>query len=109
MVATNVVSSSPGSGIDSNYWKRLASYAGQPPQLATSVEHLRDNDKAFQARLDLIASAETSIACTLYQLQADEHSAQFLDALIAASKRGVFVALSLDFLAENATLLTSKK
>lgn len=94
-------------GLDARYWQRLSSHAERPPHVATSVTHLRDNDAAFQARLDLIAQAKTSIACTLYHMEADGYSERFLDALIAASKRGVFVALSLDFLAENATLLSA--
>ena len=95
-------------GFSSDFWTKLSAAAGRAPRVATKVDHLRDGEKAFQARLDLIANAKTSIACTLYQLETDEYGLRFIDALIAASKRGVFVALSVDFLSEAATLMTAK-
>lgn len=85
---------------DDAVWREIQTLAGRPASVATSTRLLRDPDEAWQRRLELINGAERSICTTMYHVDADEHGLAYLDALIAAARRGVNVILGLDSLAE---------
>ncbi|MCC6812118.1 MAG: phosphatidylserine/phosphatidylglycerophosphate/cardiolipin synthase family protein [Deltaproteobacteria bacterium] len=85
---------------DSEYWKIIAQCARRAPAVATEVEYLREHDKAWNARLALVNGANESIVCSTYCIEPDAFGLAYVDALIAAKKRGVAVALVIDTLAQ---------
>jgi cardiolipin synthase len=57
---------------------------------------LRDGVEAFPAMLDAIAAAENEVLLEIYWIAADRCGLRFLDALVAAARRGVRVRLVYD-------------
>ncbi len=85
---------------DAGFWKIIGECSRRAPAAATEREYLRDHDKAWSARLRLVNEAKSSIVCSTYQIEPDAFGLQFVDALIAARKRGVAVMLGMDMLAQ---------
>ena len=83
------------------YWKGLSALGERPPAYASSFTPLQVPSDAWQQRLDLIASAKTTIINTVYIIEPDMYGEAYIDALIAARKRGVAVTLVVDFLAHH--------
>lgn len=70
--------------------------SGTPLLAGNRVEPLIDGDAAYPAMLAAIAEARTSIGFLSYIFDPDETGTAFLDALCAASQRGVRVCLLVD-------------
>ncbi len=94
------LSAPPGFGLD--YWKKLTELGERPPAYASKIEALTDRSEAWAQRLALIGAAQSTIVNTLYIIEPDAYGEAYLDALIAATKRGVKVTLVVDFLAQHA-------
>jgi len=61
-----------------------------------AITLLRNGDEAYPAMLQAIADAKISIGLTSYIFYADEAGAPFIEALIAAERRGVEVRVIID-------------
>jgi phosphatidylserine/phosphatidylglycerophosphate/cardiolipin synthase-like enzyme len=85
---------------DAAYWRIIAECARRAPAVATDRAYLRDHAKAWQARLAVIDSAQREIVCSSYCVEPDAIGVAYIDALIAARKRGVAVAIGVDTLAQ---------
>ncbi len=55
-----------------------------------------DGDEAYPVMLDAIAQAQASVGLSSYIMQADQWGGRFLDALVAAQRRGVAVRVIID-------------
>jgi cardiolipin synthase len=84
-------------------WKALPVLAravgritGQPLLDGNRFEPLRNGDEAYPPMLDAIRGAGRSVAFLTYILDGDGLGAQFVDALIAAHRRGVQVRVLID-------------
>jgi len=55
-----------------------------------------DGDEAYPVMLDAIGSAQTSVGLSSYIMRADQWGGRFLDALVAAQRRGVAVRVIID-------------
>ncbi|MFQ5530554.1 MAG: phospholipase D-like domain-containing protein, partial [Gemmatimonadota bacterium] len=69
---------------------------GLPVLEGNHVELLVDGDEAYPAMLDAIAAAERSIGLSTYIFDMDEAGVPFVDALAAATERGVDVRVLID-------------
>src|SRR5690348_10082135 len=67
------------------------------------VRLLRDGPATFDAMLELIEEARTSVALESYIFRSDEVGQQFADALVRAVARGVAVRLLLDWIGARGT------
>ncbi len=83
-----------------SFWRNAEAIAGEPPTQALSAQPLRDHQKAWDARINLIRAADSTIACSLLCIEADIVGCAYLDELIIAQRRGVQVSLCLDFAAQ---------
>jgi cardiolipin synthase A/B len=66
------------------------------PQPGNTITMLQNGDAAYPPMLDAIAAATRSIGLSSYILRDDEAGGAFIDALIAAGKRGVSVRVLID-------------
>ena len=69
---------------------------GNLPTRGNSVELLRNASRAYPEMLRTIAEAQHHVHLEMYIFRTDETGEQFIDALVAAVKRGVEVRLLLD-------------
>lgn len=69
---------------------------GQPLLAGNAVTPLRNGDAAFPAMLAAIDGARASVSLLTYILDDDPHGRRFVDALVAAHRRGVAVRVLLD-------------
>jgi cardiolipin synthase len=69
---------------------------GRPLLPGNQVQVLRCGDAAYPAMLHAIATARRSVALASYILRDDQAGGAFIDALIAASSRGVQVRVLID-------------
>jgi cardiolipin synthase A/B len=69
---------------------------GRHVERGNAIAVLHNGDGAYPPMLDAIAAATTSIALSSYILRDDEAGGAFVDALIAAHRRGVAVRVLLD-------------
>jgi len=80
---------------------RLADHvAGVPLTAGNRVVPLPDGDIAYPAMLEAIANAEQSIGLATYIFDHDRAGVQFIEALAAASRRGVEVRVLIDGVGE---------
>jgi len=70
--------------------------AEQPFTADNSVELLRDGAEAYPRMLDAIESAREQILLEMYWFDSDRAGRRFADALVAAARRGVEVAIIYD-------------
>lgn len=91
----------PGSPFDRNFWKRISTLANRPLAYSPTVDYLDDGAAAMQARLDNIAAAKSTIVMSTYVVECDSAGYTMLDALTAAAKRGVKVAVCFDMVPES--------
>jgi cardiolipin synthase len=70
--------------------------AGRPATPGNAFDLLQNGDEAYPRMLAAIAGAGRSIALATYILRDDAAGGPFIDALIAASRRGVAVRVLLD-------------
>ncbi len=75
------------SAFDSSYWDAIRRLGGRPRSFATGMKLLRDGQEAWQARLQLIAQAKSSILVSSYHINPDRYGLQMLDALIAKARQ----------------------
>ena len=68
----------------------------RPVTTGNSVGLLRNGDAAYPVMLKAIAGAEVSVALSSYILRDDAAGRPFIDALIAAQRRGVAVRVMID-------------
>lgn len=68
----------------------------RPPRDGTALSILRNGDEAYPPMLAAIAAAERSVALLSYIFDDDAAGGRFVDALIAAHKRGVAVRVIVD-------------
>ena len=68
----------------------------RPVAGGNQVRMFRDGDESYPAMLEAIAGAQRSIALSTYIFAADEAGRPFIDALIAAHRRGVEVRVLVD-------------
>ncbi len=68
----------------------------RPPEPGNAVHVLHNGDEAYPEMLAAIGAARTSVALSTYILYADAAGGRFLDALIAAHRRGVAVRVLID-------------
>jgi cardiolipin synthase len=68
----------------------------RPTLQGNAITPLRNGDEAYPAMLQAIAEAKVSVGLASYIFWADEAGRQFIDALIAAQKRGVEVRVVID-------------
>ncbi len=73
-----------------------ARVTGSPLTQGNAVTVLRDGDEAYPAMLDAIRQARHGIALASYIFRDDAAGGEFVDALIAAHRRGVAVRVLLD-------------
>lgn len=75
----------------------LEAYLGKPFVEGNTVEHLRDGDEIFPAKLEAIAGAASSIHLEMYEFWGDLVAGAITDALIERAEAGVSVRVLLDF------------
>jgi cardiolipin synthase len=73
-----------------------AALARRPLVAANKVEALHNGEQAYPAMLDAIHAADTSVFLASYIFQADHTGERFVEALAAASARGVDVRVLVD-------------
>ena len=67
------------------------------------VRLIQDGPQAFDAMIDLIAAARTSVSLESYIVRSDEVGQRFAEALVAAAKRGVQVRVLMDWIGGRGT------
>ncbi len=78
------------------YENRLSTLTGHGASFTPTIKFLRKGDEAFQARLDAINNATSTIFMSAYAIEADEMTDMVLDAMIAKAKQGVKVVVKSD-------------
>jgi cardiolipin synthase len=68
----------------------------RPAESGNRLELLRNGDEAYPRMLAAIAAAQSSVALSTYILRDDSAGGAFIEALIAARKRGLEVRVLLD-------------
>ena len=89
----------PGPSFSRGLWRIAAADVSSNNR----VRLLRDGPATFQAMLELIERARTSVALESYIFRSDEVGRQFGDALVRAVHRGVAVRLLLDWIGVRGT------
>src|SRR5689334_24873488 len=89
----------PGPSFSRGLWRIAAADVSS----ANRVRLLRDGPATFDAMIDLIERARTSVALESYIFRSDEVGRRFADALHAAVRRGVTVRLLLDWIGVRGT------
>lgn len=80
----------------------LAEAGGGSTTVATHVDVLREPQKAWGRRIDLVDNATSSIVVTLYCIEGNELGVAYVERLVEAAKRGVNVMVCLDWVAQKA-------
>jgi cardiolipin synthase len=89
----------PGPSFSRGLWRIAAADVSSN----NHVRLLRDGPATFDAMLELIERARTSVALESYIFRSDEVGQQFADALVRAAARGVAVRLLLDWIGARGT------
>ena len=89
----------PGPSFSRGLWRIAAADVSSDNR----VRLLRDGPATFDAMLELIEEARTSVALESYIFRSDEVGQQFADALVRAAGRGVSVRLLLDWIGARGT------
>lgn len=92
----------PGPSFARGLWRIAAADVSS----ANRVRLLRDGPATFDAMIELIEGARTSVALESYIFRSDEVGRRFADALMAAAHRGVTVRLLLDWIGGRGTSRT---
>jgi cardiolipin synthase A/B len=69
---------------------------GRPLLAGTAVEIFQSGDKAYPPMLDAITAAKVSVGLSSYIFRDDVWGGRFIDALVAAQRRGVAVRVLID-------------
>jgi len=93
------VASSPGPSFSRGLWRIAAADVSS----GNRVRLLRDGPATFDAMIELIARARTSVSLESYIFRSDDVGRRFADALIAATQRGASVRLLLDWIGARGT------
>src|SRR5690348_2708779 len=89
----------PGPSFARGLWRIAAADVSS----GNRVRLLRDGPATFDAMVELIDQARTSVALESYIFRSDEVGQQFADALVRAVARGVAVRLVLDWIGARGT------
>lgn len=89
----------PGPSFSRGLWRIAAADVSS----SNRVRLLRDGPATFDAMLELIDAARTSVVLESYIFRSDEVGRQFGDALVRAAGRGVTVRLLLDWIGARGT------
>ena len=93
------VAAPPGPSFSRGLWRIAAADVSS----GNRVRLLRDGPATFDAMVELIEQARTSVMLESYIFRSDEVGARFADALTAATRRGVAVRLLLDWIGVRGT------
>ena len=89
----------PGPSFARGLWRIAAADVSS----GNRVRLLRDGPATFDAMIELISQARTSVALESYIFRSDEVGRRFADALVAATGRGVNVRVLLDWIGVRGT------